>query len=83
MLRSYFLDPCPHRPAGAAHVLVCEASMRNGFGLKFVHRFLNVPFLALQRQTLLGLLRTNGQDTQATLEELESCQETEEADYDR
>lgn len=57
--------------------------MRNGFGLKFVHRFLNLPFLALQRDTLQGLLATNTADTQATLQELEACQESEEAHYDR
>ena len=34
--------------AGGACVRCCEASMRNGFGLKYVHRFFNVPFLKLQ-----------------------------------
>ena len=57
--------------------------MRNGFGLKFVHRFLNLPFLALQRATLQGLVNTNACDTRATLHELDACQESEEADYDR
>jgi hypothetical protein len=57
--------------------------MRNGFGLKLVHRFLNLPFLALQRHTLLGLLRTNACDARATMQELDACHETEEADYDR
>ena len=63
--------------------MVAEASMYNGFGLKFIHRFLNLPFLALQRQTLLGLLHTNSRDTDTTLQELELCRESEETDYDR
>ena len=27
-----------------APIVYAEASMQNGFGLKFIHRFLNVPF---------------------------------------
>ena len=30
----------------------CEASMRNGFGLKYVHKFFNLPFLQLQVSAL-------------------------------
>lgn len=43
-----------------------EASMRNGFGLKFLHKFFNLPFLALQRDTLLRQLTTNQQETSLT-----------------
>jgi len=54
-------------------LLVSEASMRNGFGLKFVHRFLALPYLALQRSALQTLLRRNAQDTDATAQELALC----------
>eukprot|EP00116_Pleurobrachia_bachei_P019389 sb/3479651/ len=37
-----------NRPAEAAEVYYMEASMRDGFGLKYLYRFFNVPFLELQ-----------------------------------
>ena len=36
------------RPSEAAEVYYMEASMRDGFGLKYLYRFFNVPFLELQ-----------------------------------
>ena len=36
------------RPEGAADVRYAEASMKNGFGLMHLHKFLSVPFLQLQ-----------------------------------
>eukprot|EP00116_Pleurobrachia_bachei_P016976 sb/3477238/ len=39
-----------NRPAEAAEVYYMEASMRDGFGLKYLYRFFNVPFLELQVQ---------------------------------
>ena len=36
------------RPEGAADVRYAEASMKNGFGLMHLHKFLSVPFLHLQ-----------------------------------
>ena len=56
--------------------------MRNGFGLKLLHRFLNVPFLTLQRECLVTQLQTNDRETQATHQELDLYEESEEANYD-
>lgn len=36
------------RPEGAADVRYAEASMKNGFGLMHLHKFLSIPFLQLQ-----------------------------------
>ena len=36
------------RPEGSAQVRYAESSMRNGFGLKYLHMFFNLPFLQLQ-----------------------------------
>ena len=37
-----------YRPSDAAAVYYMEASMLDGFGLKYLYRFFNVPFLELQ-----------------------------------
>lgn len=57
--------------------------MRNGFGLKYLHKFLNLPFLQLQRETLLAQLETNGNETSATVAELDAFQAGPDADYNQ
>ena len=37
-----------YRPEGAADVRYAEGSMKNGFGLVHLHKFLSIPFLQLQ-----------------------------------
>uniref|UniRef100_A0A9R1SSI2 RAB, member RAS oncogene family-like 6b n=2 Tax=Cyprinus carpio TaxID=7962 RepID=A0A9R1SSI2_CYPCA len=59
-----------NRPLGSSYIHYAESSMKNGFGLKYLHRFFNIPFLQLQRETLLRQLETNQLDIDATLEEL-------------
>ncbi|XP_060126413.1 rab-like protein 6 isoform X1 [Zootoca vivipara] len=70
------------RPPGASYVRYAEASMKNSFGLKYLHKFFNIPFLQLQRETLLRQLETNQLDIDATLEELSVQQETEDQNYE-
>ncbi|XP_035694236.1 rab-like protein 6 [Branchiostoma floridae] len=70
------------RPEGAADIRFAESSMRNGFGLKYLHKFFNIPFLQLQRETLLRQLETNKRDMMAMIEELGIHSESEEQNYD-
>lgn len=66
-----------------AQIRFGESSMRNSFGLKLLHKFFNLPFLALQRDSLLKQLETNGQEMALTNEELDLYLETDDASYDR
>ncbi|XP_057577235.1 rab-like protein 6 isoform X2 [Hippopotamus amphibius kiboko] len=77
----HFIDTLD-RPPGSSYFRYAESSMKNSFGLKYLHRFFNIPFLQLQRETLLRQLETNQLDVDATLEELSVQQETEDQNYD-
>lgn len=57
--------------------------MRNSFGLKFLHKFFNLPFLTLQRDTLLRQLETNAHEIDSTCKELDYFLETDDADYEK
>ena len=47
-LPNYFFMPDVYRPPGSSYIHYAECSMKNGFGLKYLHRFFNIPFLQLQ-----------------------------------
>ncbi|XP_017775665.1 PREDICTED: rab-like protein 6 [Nicrophorus vespilloides] len=64
-----------------AQVRYSESSMRNGFGLKLLHKFFNLPFLQLQRETLLRQLERNEKETDATIQELDLFAESDDANY--
>ncbi|XP_077507155.1 rab-like protein 6 isoform X2 [Amblyomma americanum] len=70
------------RPAGSAQIRYAESSLRNGFGLKFLYKWFNLPFLQLQRESLLLQLERNSQETNATYDELDMLQESEEQNYE-
>lgn len=57
--------------------------MRNGFGLKLLHKFFNLPFLQLQRETLLKQLARNEAETDATIQELDAYGDSDEANYNK
>lgn len=57
--------------------------MKNGFGLRFLHKFLNIPYLFLQRQSLLQQIETNARQTDETRRELEKFLLSDEADYEK
>ncbi|XP_061713553.1 rab-like protein 6 [Cydia pomonella] len=64
-----------------AAVRYAESSMRNGFGLRLLHKFLSVPFLRLQRTSLLEQLQRNQKDMEETEKELDDFQNSEESHY--
>lgn len=59
-----------NRPTGSAEVYYTESSMKDGFGLQFTYKFLNMPFLMLQRETLLKQLEANTLEIDETRETL-------------
>lgn len=48
--------------------------MRNGFGLRLLHKFLSVPFLRLQKTSLLEQLQRNQKDMEEIEKELDDFQ---------
>lgn len=77
----YFIESLD-RGKDAAQIRYAESSMRNGYGLKYLHKFFNLPFLQLQRVTLLKQLEINSEDIRSTIEELNIHEESEEQNYD-
>ncbi|XP_068968781.1 rab-like protein 6 isoform X1 [Bombus flavifrons] len=77
---TYFIDSLHER---TAQVRYAESSMRNGFGLKLLHKFFNLPFLQLQRETLLKQLETNEEETRLTIQELDLFQDSDDANYNK
>ncbi|CAG0913838.1 unnamed protein product [Notodromas monacha] len=78
----FYADHEVDRGEKGVNVRCAEASMRNGFGLKFVHKFFNLPFLTLQKETLLKQLELNARDIDSTLQELDLVRESDEFNYD-
>lgn len=60
-----------------------ESSMRNGFGLKLLHKFFNLPFLQLQKETLLRQLERNEIEINATIQELDMFCASDDANYSK
>ena len=45
---TYVIFVSYNRPEGAADIRYAESCMKNGFGLRYLHKFLSIPFLQLQ-----------------------------------
>ncbi|XP_061382989.1 rab-like protein 6 [Danaus plexippus] len=67
----------------AAPIRYAESSMRNGFGLRLLHKFLSVPFLKLQKTSLLEQLQRNQKDMEEIEKELDDFQNSDESRYDQ
>lgn len=57
--------------------------MKNGFGLKLLHKFLNLPFLQLQKETILKQLKENEEKLQKMTNELDISFNSEDASYSK
>lgn len=66
-----------------AEILYGESSMRNGFGLRLLHKFLGLPFLRLQKETLMSLIQRNERDTEVCSFELTEFLKSDDADYNK
>ncbi|OUC39947.1 hypothetical protein D917_04469 [Trichinella nativa] len=55
--------------------------MRNGFGLKLLHLFFNVPFLLLERQTLQSQLDRNTEELDVTIQEIDLYEQSPDGNY--
>uniref|UniRef100_A0AC34GYG6 Rab-like protein 6 n=1 Tax=Panagrolaimus sp. ES5 TaxID=591445 RepID=A0AC34GYG6_9BILA len=69
-LRSFNRKP-PSHGKFPAQIRYTQASMKNAFGLKYLYRFLNIPFLFLQRETLEAMLEANKQDIELSYCEMD------------
>uniref|UniRef100_A0A2K5ZWW6 RAB, member RAS onco family like 6 n=1 Tax=Mandrillus leucophaeus TaxID=9568 RepID=A0A2K5ZWW6_MANLE len=49
-----FIDNLDSRPPGSSYFRYAESSMKNSFGLKYLHKFFNIPFLQLQKDVRLA-----------------------------
>ena len=76
MLRS-----AANRPLVGAPVVVIESSLKNGFGLKMVHQFLNLPFLSLQRKSLHQMLESNKANQLKMNELFQTIDDNKDCDY--
>jgi len=79
---SYYIESVQRRDSWA-QIRYTESSMSNGFGLKYLHKFFCLPFLQLQRTTLLAQLERNSAETSITVQELDFYQQGPDADYDK
>lgn len=79
----HHIDQALHhaRQVRTAPIRYAESSMRNGFGLRLLHKFLSVPFLRLQKTSLLEQLQRNQRDMEDTEKELDEFQNSEESHY--
>lgn len=57
--------------------------MRNGFGLKFLYKWFNLPFLHLKQQCLLKQLEVNLSEIDSCCLELSSIEESDDQNYER
>lgn len=53
------------RPPGSSYFRYAESSMKNSFGLKYLHKFFNIPFLQLQVGLRAGWGRLSSSSTGA------------------
>ncbi|XP_072936113.1 rab-like protein 6 [Epargyreus clarus] len=83
-VHSHHIDQALHNAklTRTAPIRYAESSMRNGFGLRLLHKFFSVPFLRLQKTSLLEQLQRNQKDMEEIEKDLDEFQNSEEAHYE-
>lgn len=76
-----FIEGLERGPASGT-VMYTEASMKNGFGMRLIENFFNIPFLKLQEESLLKQLEINRKEFLTTFEELDLLQESTNREYE-
>ena len=67
----------------AGRIMFAELSLTNGFGLMYVYRFLNLPYLMLQQAQLRKRFEINAKELDVAKEELDvTGYGSKEQDYD-
>ncbi|KAL1395230.1 hypothetical protein pipiens_011408 [Culex pipiens pipiens] len=64
-----------------AEIVYGDSSMRNGFGLRLLHKFFGIPFLYLQRSALEASIKKNEQDADICRLEITEFLKSTESDY--
>lgn len=77
-----FIDELGRSPCDGI-VMYAEASMKNGFGLKLIEKFFNIPFSKLQEASLLKQLELNRYDFMSTMDELKYLQKSIDVEYEQ
>ncbi|XP_055627595.1 rab-like protein 6 [Toxorhynchites rutilus septentrionalis] len=65
----------------SAEIVYGDSSMRNGFGLRLLHKFFGIPFLYLQKSALEASLKKNEQDADICRLEIDEFLKSDESNY--
>ncbi|XP_062564794.1 rab-like protein 6 [Armigeres subalbatus] len=74
-----FIEDASHNRS--AEIVYGDSSMRNGFGLRLLHKFFGIPFLYLQKSALEASLKKNVQDADICRLEISEFLKSDESDY--
>lgn len=77
-----FLDGLDRKPDDGT-IMYTETSMKDGFGMRLIEKFLNIPFLKLQEASLIKQLEMNRKEGLTTYEELQVLQESIDREYEQ
>lgn len=76
-----FIDSLDRTPCDGM-IMYTEASMKNGFGLRLIEKFFNIPFLKLQEASFLKQIELNRCEYMSTMEEIQLMQESINKEYE-
>ncbi|XP_065086957.1 rab-like protein 6 isoform X2 [Ochlerotatus camptorhynchus] len=77
-IQGFIEEASQHR---TAEIVYGDSSMRNGFGLRLLHKFFGIPFLYLQRSALEASMKKNEQDADICRLEITEFLKSDESDY--